>query len=157
MRAGEAIFADWRLRFILPARARRARPIFDSLLEPLPVGVRAGAQAPRRIVHRWGRWTVDLRVDWEPGHRVSVTGQLLGPGSQPEEGSRPAVLLVSRHTPVAETGLNRFGEFQFLFHRAPELVIYITLPEQHVIAVELPDPDRPLLFKEKVRRGEERK
>src|ERR1044072_187430 len=39
-RAGEEMFAVWRRKYVLPTRATRALPIFDSLLEPVPVGVR---------------------------------------------------------------------------------------------------------------------
>lgn len=149
VRAGEAVFAGWRLRFVLPTRAKRAFPIFDSLLEPLPVGVRSATQAPRRVLHRWGQWTVDLRIESEPGDRVSITGQVLKPGWQPKEEFKTRVLLASRHEPVAETDTNHFGEFQFTFHRAPDLTIYITVSGQHVIAIPLPEPDQPLQFKKR--------
>ena len=149
LRAADAVFADWRLRFVLPARAKRAFPIFDSLLDPLPLGVRSAAQAPRRVLHRSGRWTVDLRIESEPGDRVSITGQVLKPGWQPKEEFKTRVLLASHHTSVAETDTNHFGEFQFAFHRAPHLTIYITVSGQHVIAIPLPEPDQPLQLKKR--------
>src|SRR5690242_21218204 len=37
-RAAEAAFAEWRRTVVLPLQATRARPVFDSLLEPLPAG-----------------------------------------------------------------------------------------------------------------------
>jgi hypothetical protein len=151
VRAGEVIFGDWRKRFILPAQARRARPIFDSMLEPLAAGVRGAAVPPRRVLHRWGKWIVDLRIESEPGDRLSVTGQMLNPGWRPEEGSNTVVILMSRDTIVAETRANEFGEFQFTSQQAPDLTMFIELPGQPPIAIALPDPNQPLSLKKKVR------
>ena len=144
IRGGETLFADWRLRFVLPYRARRARPIFDSLLEALPVGVRSSAKAPRRVLHRWGKWTIDMRIDAERGDRVALTGQVLKPGLQDEEAPHIGVLLLSGDQRIVESETNRFGEFQLRFHRVPDLMIYFTVSGQRVIAVALPDPDIPM-------------
>jgi len=149
VRAGKALFADWRLRFVVPGQARFARAIFDSLLEPLPAGFRSPAQPPRRVLYRRGQWTVDLRIEAQPVERVSVTGQLLKPGWQSKEGSKTGVLLVSQDKTLSETEMNQFGEFQLTFHRAPDLMIYIMVSGRHVIAIDLPDPDKPLQFRKR--------
>lgn len=145
--AAQAAFDDWRKRFVLPAQARLARPIFDSLLEPLPAGVRHGAQPPRRILHRCGQWRVDLRLDAEPANRLAITGQVLKPGWQPQGDARTRVLLLSRDRIVSESEANSFGEFQFTCERSSELTILIDLPGQAPIAVTLPDPGQPLAGK----------
>jgi hypothetical protein len=143
LRAAEDAFGDWRKRFVLPARARGARPFFDSLLEPLPAGVRDGAEPARRIQHRWGHWRVDLRLESEPGNRLAITGQVLKPGWQPEEDPRTGVLLMSRDRIVTEMEANSFGEFQFSCEFSPELTLFIELPSRVPIAVTLPAPGQP--------------
>jgi hypothetical protein len=144
IQAAEAAFEDWRKRFVLPARARRARPFFDSLLEPLPAGVRHGAEPPRRILHRWGQWRIDLRLESEPGDRLAITGQVLKPGWQPQEDARTGVLLLSHDRIVGETEANTFGEFQITCQRSPELTLFIEVPREVSIAVTLPAPGQPL-------------
>jgi hypothetical protein len=139
LRAAEAAFEDWRKRVVLLARARRARLFFDSLLQPLPAGVRGGAEPPRRIQHRWGRWRVDLRLELEPGNRLAITGQLLKPGWEAQGDARTGVLLLSRDRIVSETEANSFGEFQFTCDRSPDLTVFFEVPRQAPLAVTLPD------------------
>jgi len=148
--AEEALFKNWRRRFVLAAQAKPARPIYDSLLVPLPAGVRATGQPSRQIVHRWYQWTVDLRIETEPGDRLSLVGQVLRPGWRPRMESQTGVLLMSREHVLQETGMNQFGEFEFEIQRAPDLRIRIELPKQHAITVALPPADQPLPLK---RRG----
>src|SRR5215471_3105968 len=50
VRTMQAAFRDWRRQHVLPRRARMARLIFDSMLEPLPLGVRGDSRPPRRLV-----------------------------------------------------------------------------------------------------------
>jgi hypothetical protein len=146
--AAEALFLDWRRKFVLPNQARRARPIFDSLLEPIPAGVRAANRPPRRVVQRSNRWTIDLRIESEPGDRVWVAGQVIDADRRhPEEEFKAGILLMSRDILLDETAVNSFGEFQFTFQRVPELMIYIELQGRPAIAVALPEADQPLPVK----------
>jgi hypothetical protein len=146
--AAAALFADWRRKFVLPNQARRARPIFDSLLQPLPAGVRAATPPPRRVVQRANRWTIDLRIESEPGDRVWVAGQVIEADRRDHEDEFKAdLLLMSRDVLLTETAVNTFGEFQFTFQRVPELTIYIELEGQPAIAVALPEADQPLPVK----------
>jgi hypothetical protein len=148
MDAEEAIFKSWR-RVVLAPQAKRAYPIYDSLLVPLPAGVRATASASRRVVHRWHDWTVDLRIDAEPSERLTLIGQIIRAGWLPEQESKSGVLLMSRENLLQETGMNQFGEFQFTVQRAPELTIVIELPRQQSIAIALPPADQPLMIRRK--------
>jgi hypothetical protein len=144
-----AIFADWRHRALLPGHSKAARPIFDSLLEPLPAGVRSGAPAARRVIERSDRWTIDLRIESEPGDRISVAGQLLRPGWRAEEWSPARVLLVSGQAPLAETEANGFGEFHLTFRSGPDLTAYIAVPGQQVISAPIPQPEKPLVIRKR--------
>jgi hypothetical protein len=147
--AEETIFKTWR-RLALVAQARRAQPIYDSLLVPLPAGVRATGLTSRHVIHRWYQWSVDLRIDTEPSNRLSLVGQVLRPGWRPKNDSKTGIFLMSRDIVLQETGMNQFGEFQFAVQRVPDLTIVIELSQQHSIALTLPLDDQPLTLK---RRG----
>jgi hypothetical protein len=148
VRALEAIFAQWRRMHVVPVKAKRARPIFDSLLQPIPAGVRTVARPSRRLLHRLGKWIVDLRLELEPGGLLSVTGQMLNSGWHPPEGTKLPVFLMSNGALVGETGANHFGEFQLTVPRSPDLTLFIDLPRRPAIAVVLPDPEQPYANKE---------
>jgi hypothetical protein len=148
LQAAEGLFADWRRRFLLPTAARRARPFFDSLLQPLPVGVRAGDVPPRRLIHRWRSWVIDLRMQPEPRNRLSIAGQVLEAGRQePKHDLIGGVVLMSRDVILRETETNRFGEFELNIEREPDLLLFLELHGKPAIGVALPDVDEPLVFK----------
>jgi hypothetical protein len=146
--AAEDLFADWRRRVLLPATARRARPFFDSLLQPIPSGVRAGTPPPRRLMHRWRSWIIDLRMESEPRNRLSIAGQVLGAGSrEPRLERLEAIVLMGRGGVLQQTKANRFGEFQLSSERESDLVLYVELNGAAAIGVALPDLDRPVVWK----------
>jgi hypothetical protein len=142
------LFAGWRRRVFLPVRARRARPFFDSLLQPIPVGVRAGTPSPRRVLHRWGPWIVDLRMEAEPRNRLSISGQVLESGkTEPRLQLLGGIVLMRGDVIVQQTEANRFGEFQLSSEREPDLILYVELHGAPAIGVALPDVDRPVVLK----------
>jgi hypothetical protein len=148
MLAAVDLFVDWRRRVLLPAKARRARPFFDSLLQPLPVGVRAGTSSPRRILHRWGSWIIDLRMESEPHNRLSISGQVLETGrTEPRLELLGGIVLMRRDVVLQHTEANRFGEFQLSLDREPDLALYVELHGAPAIGVALPDVDRPVVLK----------
>jgi hypothetical protein len=140
--AGIEMFGPWRRTVVMPRQARRAWPTFDSLWEPLPVGIRGAVQPPRRLIHRLGRWLIELSIQWESSNRVAIVGRVLKPGWTPREGLQ--VLLMNGDELLAETDANRFGEFQFNVDRAPNMAVFFELPKEAAIAVELPNPDQPV-------------
>lgn len=52
---------------------------FDSLLQPLALGVRAGRAATRQVLFNANDWDIDLRIS-RSGTQWIVAGQVLGPG-----------------------------------------------------------------------------
>jgi hypothetical protein len=142
LRAAQAVYSTWRRQYLLPANARIARLIFDSLLEPSPSGVRAGALPGRRLVHRTGRWLVDLRLESQPGNHILLMGQALHSGKKPSGQKGMGVILMMAAELLRETSANEFGEFQLQFERAKNLRIYIDIPGQRPIAINLPDSDQ---------------
>ena len=111
-------------------------------MEPLPAGIRASGVSGRRLVHRLGRWQIDLRLEPEAGNRTILTGQVLRSGKKPSGQKGMRVCLMRAAEPLQETTANSFGEFQLQFEPAKDLQIYIDIPAQSPIAVNLPDSDQ---------------
>jgi hypothetical protein len=143
LQVSRATYVTWARRRLLPKRARMARLIFDSLLEPLPVGVRSDKPMPRRVLERAGHWLVDLRFEPVAGKRIVLMGQALRQGRHGVAGVGFPILLMSADTLFTETSTNEFGEFQLQFDRANDLRIYIDVPRQRPIGIVLPDLDNP--------------
>jgi len=143
LRAGRTAYSEWFRRYSLPARARMARLIFDSLLQPLPAGVRGAGPSPRRILATLGSWSVDLRLESSSGRRVSLAGQVLrsGKGGGP---LKPPVVLMSGDVLVAETSANEFGEFELQFDEMNGLRLYLEIAASRPMGINLPDlAERP--------------
>ena len=133
-------YLAWRRLYLLPRRARMARLVFDSLLAPLPSGVRGDDASPRRIVWKAGPWACDLRLELQAGKRVFLMGQILSTGTH--QVGLP-VLLMSTNAPVAETTANQFGEFQLEFRQANGLQIYFDTSGNRPVRILLPDLENP--------------
>jgi hypothetical protein len=89
-----------------------ARLLFDSLLEPAPVGIRSSQPPPRQLVYAARNLLIDLRLERRSG-RLSIAGQ-----AQPRSGLGPEmtgteVLVLQEKKALARTKCNQFGEFQF--------------------------------------------
>jgi len=103
-----------------PAKAEKwslATVLFDSVLQPLPAGVRSSAATARQMVFEAEGLTVDLRFDRMANVRaISVVGQVLDKAvpRQPLAGS-PIVLWTEDGQLLATTEANEFGEFQLEF------------------------------------------
>jgi hypothetical protein len=143
VQASRATYVAWARRCLLPKRARMARLIFDSLLEPLPVGVRSDSPMPRRVLERAGHWLVDLRFEPVAGKRIVLMGQALRQGKHGIAAVGFPILLMNADTLFSETSTNQFGEFQLQFDSANDLRIYIDVPRQRPIGIVLPDFDNP--------------
>lgn len=138
--AGIRLFGDWRREFIIPKRARIARLIYDSFREPLPAGVRGGANPERRLLHRRGPWSIDTRIEVERRGRVLLDGQLLREKQPDIVNKKIEVFLTSGDKVLTSAFLNQFGEFQLLCYAAPDLRAYFDIPDEVPIQVKLPDP-----------------
>jgi hypothetical protein len=143
VRTSEASYAAWRQLYLIPRRARMARLIFDSLLEPLPSGVRGASPLPRRILGSAGEWSFDLSLEPVAPKHMFLTGQILRPGEHPVRQAALRVLLMRTDAVVAETTANQFGEFQLQFHQANDLRIYIDVPGDRPVGILLPHFDTP--------------
>jgi hypothetical protein len=143
VQASQRIYAAWSRRYLVPRRAQMAKLIFDSLLQPLPAGVRGETPLPRRVIERAGHWLVDLRFEPTSGKRMFLAGQVLSPKRSPREAGNLAIILMRSDVLVEETSANPFGEFQLQFDQSAGLRIYIDIPGRQPIGILLPDPDSP--------------
>ena len=115
--------------------------LFDSFLEPLPLGIRSGALALRQMLYRADPYQIDLHLEANREHnRVIVTGQLLDV-SHPEMACPGVqVLLSNLRGSTVSTVTNQFGEFRgevensadlelsFLRHSGARIVILLRGP-----------------------------
>lgn len=139
----EAAYSMWRQCHVVPRHARMARLLSDSLLAPLPAGVRSEASGQRRILGRAGRWSFDLRFEPSAGKRVYLTGQVLGSAPQHAVPAGLVIALMSADTLLARTEANQFGEFHLQFVPKTGLQMYVDIPGSRPIGIALPDLDSP--------------
>jgi anti-sigma factor RsiW len=138
-----AAYDAWRQLHIIPRRARMAHLVSDSLLAPLPLGVRSETSGHRRILGRVGQWSFDLRFEPSAGRQIFLTGQILGSGKHPAAPAGLVILLMSTDALLAKTEANQFGEFHLQFVRADGLRIFVDIPGIRPIGIALPDLNSP--------------
>ena len=120
--------------------------IFDSLLVPVPAGLRASWQVGWQGLYRAGDCSVDLRIEPElTTSRAAVIGQITNHVLPELEMSNLPVRLRSGKVVVAETLSNRFGEFQMEYEQQSRLKLCIDLQDSKNIQVPLKKfiPDQP--------------
>ena len=121
----------------------RTRLIYDSLLEPLPGGVRARRPKWRQLLYEAGDYYIDLVFYQVPNTRlVRLLGQVTNrrdptwfPGTRP-------ILLKSGKTTVRRAASSEFQEFQMEYEPQPGLrleVPIVGVREPIELALERPD------------------
>lgn len=122
------------------SQASEAVPVFDSLLQPLPVGFRSGSAVPRQLLYEGEGLTIDLRLEHAPHSRmISAMGQVLDkkiPNSPLNEGS--ITLWTTRGLPILETNPNLQGEFQLEFEAEANLHLCIAILGRNPLRIVLP-------------------
>lgn len=124
----------------LRATARRSRPIFDSFLQPAVAGVRGSDAKLRRLVQRSGRWIIDIRLESQGSHPVSLAGQVLQSGEWTGPPRAKSVCVMDGDEVLAQTEANQFSEFQLQFRGARNLRLYVEIEGERPISVSLPEP-----------------
>jgi hypothetical protein len=139
VRSVKAAFALRRKLPVLSRLARMARVVFDSLYEPLPVGVRGGAPPARHILHEAGPYFIDLRLERESEIVSSLIGQVLPVQECGPEPTSAGILLVERGEAImAQTITNSMGEFQLECDHRKDLTLYVDIAGSEPIGVTLP-------------------
>lgn len=120
-----------------------AQQLFDSLLEPLPSGVRSTATAPRQLLFEAESLRIDVRLEPIPDSgSMGLIGQALD-SSNPQcrlEGA--SVALFKSGKLVAETKTNHFGEFQLQCDQGARLELRIQFPSRPEVSVFVVEPEQ---------------
>ncbi len=115
--------------------------LFDSSLEPLPVGVRSAVSTARQLLFGAGDLRIDLRIEPKvDSENVSVIGQILNSAEPGENYVAASVALLKSGKIVSVANTNRFGEFQLECGLAPRLELRIKLPSGKETSLSLVDP-----------------
>jgi hypothetical protein len=116
-----------------------ARQIFDSMAQPLPIGVRSGAVSTRQVVYEVEGLTVDLRFERKAcSNTISASGQVLdrqAPLGWLEDAS--LVLWTENGRMITTTKANDHGEFQFEFEAQDHLRISIVSVGRKTVRIPL--------------------
>jgi hypothetical protein len=120
-----------------------AELVFDSLQQPLPVGVRSVEVTARKLLYRRGSLQIDVSLEpLEGAARVSVAGQVLdSQGSHEELGEKIVVMLCGREQ-LAQTRTNSFGEFQLECESRKSLQLAVWMNEEREIFIPLDELSR---------------
>jgi len=117
----------------LAGLAQVARLVFDSCLQPLPVGVRGALRLDRHLVFAERELLLDMHIEpLEDPAAQSITGQVQSKSVSQEQLSGLPVLLLDGGRVVMGTHTNRQGEF--LFQSAPrrEMTVCLLCPDRQV-------------------------
>jgi hypothetical protein len=116
-----------------------AEIVFDSMLHPLPMGVRSSNATARRLMTRAGNWIIDLQLERRGGAKFLVTGQVSN--SRRRTSKAMAVSLMRDDTVFETSTINELGEFQISCEPGGGLHLRIDAPGRTSINVPLPtDP-----------------
>jgi CheY-like chemotaxis protein len=117
-----------------------ARLIFDSFLQPAPIGIRISQLHGRRFVYQTDSLMIDLSL--EPpltGSRsISLVGQLMDSAKPARDLDVLSVRLQGPKGPIALTSTNKFGEFRFEFSLEQNVKLEIETVAQNWISIVLP-------------------
>ena len=138
----KAVFA---LRRRIPFRdglALLAEQVFDSFQDPLPVGIRGSAAAPRQLVYEAGGYLIDVRLEQGTDGLSTLTGQVVHAWT--EGATRgTGVVVVGQNAIVGQTVANSIGEFQLDCEHFDNLKICLGISDETFIEVTLPNAARP--------------
>jgi hypothetical protein len=113
VRIAKAAFAAAGRAPQLQEKSGFAQVLFDSLLQPMPVGARSSGLGTRQMLYRADPYQIDIQIEAKPeGNRLMVTGQLLDVSSPGTVGRDVKITLSNRRGNIIRTVTNQFGEFR---------------------------------------------
>ena len=87
--------------------------MFDSFLQPMPVGARSSGLGTRQMLYRADPYQIDIQIEAQPdGNGLMITGQLLDISSPGVVGRDVKITLSNHRGNVIHTVTNQFGEFR---------------------------------------------
>ena len=126
-----------------PKHSRRsfAEVLFDSSLDPLPVGVRSAGSSSRQLLFGVDDLRIDLRLEPKiDSENVSLIGQILDSADPTKSRMTASVALLKAGRVVSEANTNRFGEFQLECGLASRMELRVTLLSGKEAYIPLVDP-----------------
>jgi hypothetical protein len=119
--------------------AQGARIMFDSLGEPAAMEVRGSTTSSRQFLQQAKPFMIDLRLECEAaGKLVRMNGQVLSSDEPNKDVAGVEVFLLKGEHLATRAAANRFGEFDLHFQDEEGLQLFIDIPGQKVIEVQLP-------------------
>jgi hypothetical protein len=106
-----------------------ARLVHDSVMAPLPAGMRSQDRVSRHALYEAGSYFLDLQLQQQPrSGLVTLIGQLADRDNPSGVTSDVPVWVMDRKSLVASTLCNRFGEFHLEYPPAKNLRLQVPLP-----------------------------
>jgi hypothetical protein len=119
-------------------RARLVEALFDSFLQPVLEGARAGTTGTRQMLYRADPYQIDLHIERKPeGGRLIITGQMLDMRHPEEVGLDVKVTLSNHSGHLVCTVTNQFGEFRGEIENNGELELSFAGPGEQPIVIAL--------------------
>ena len=123
-------------------RKTRARLIFDSLLQPLPAGVRNSMAATRQLQYRSGPLIIDIDLAKEshaPEAPIFLMGQILN-ADKPDQRVKDFRVFLLRGKRIKEqASSSQLGEFRFELADAKNWKLLFELDGHEAIPISLPE------------------
>jgi len=113
--------------------------VFDTVMEPLPVGIRGGSTHARQMIYEDDSLTVDLRFERKlSGNAISVAGQVLD-RQEPLSWVTGAVVVLwtDKGRMVSKTEVNECGEFQLEFEPQNQLRMSVITTGRKTLRIAL--------------------
>ncbi|HEY3381193.1 MAG TPA: hypothetical protein VGK32_05450 [Vicinamibacterales bacterium] len=130
IRRARAVFVGFRPERVWGLSRIMARLVQDSLLRPLPAGIRGSERTSRQALYEAGDVYVDLRLEQRPGQpEIALVGQLLCPADVALSVARRPIVLTSGREVLTATSSNEHGEFHLEYIPAGRMRLHIPVEE----------------------------
>jgi hypothetical protein len=142
VRRAKAAFGLRKIWDAVTQKKTGARLVFDSFLEPLPVGFRNGVAAGRQLHYQAGPLLIDidLRKGFETREdRVSLAGQVLKVDAPGDRLADFRVFLFRGQRFEGQTRSTPMGEFHFEFPKASNWKLFFEIEGQAAVQISLPN------------------
>lgn len=117
-----------------------ARLVLDTLLQPLPAGIRYSQPHARQLVYEAHSLTADISFERAPDStRTTLLGQIMRTSEPQLPLNRVPVVLKSRKGPIGLNTTNESGEFSFEFLNEQSVTLEIEVsPNDWVVIISPP-------------------
>jgi hypothetical protein len=137
LRMAKLAFSPSRSRW-LPQIAEFACLLFDSARQSRLAHVRGSIQTNRRLLHETESFTIDLRVETEPGaKRIHLIGQILNSKEPGIDIENAPVTLLRAESFATEGRTNLHGEFDLELVASGDWQLFIEPPDHSPIGIRL--------------------